>query len=68
VDMDIHGYIHGSDFQPGFRGTLGFRGHLLRVPRLVSKKNTKLPSVWNYVKPCHRSNNHQILGSKLSLL
>ena len=39
VDMDIHGYIHGSDFQPGFRGTLGFRGHLLRVPRLVSKKH-----------------------------
>ena len=28
-----------SDFQLGFRGTLGFRKHLSRVPRLVSEKN-----------------------------
>jgi len=29
-----------SDFQLGFRGTQGFRKHLLRVSRLVSKKVT----------------------------
>jgi len=29
---------HGSVFQPGFRGTQGFREHMPRVPRLVSKK------------------------------
>jgi len=26
-----------SDFQPGFRGTPGFREHLPRVPQLASK-------------------------------
>jgi len=30
-----------SDFQPGFRETLGFREHLPRVPRLVSKEDKK---------------------------
>jgi len=30
--------LQGSDFQPGFRRTQGFREHMPGVPRLVSKK------------------------------
>jgi len=37
----ISATIYCSDFQPGFRGTQGFREHLPRVPRLVSKKDKK---------------------------
>jgi len=29
-------------FQPGFRGTQGFREDMSGVPRLVSKKNKKI--------------------------
>jgi len=34
--------IYTSDFQLGFRGTQGFREHMPRVPRLVSKKTKKI--------------------------
>jgi len=30
--------LQTSDFQPEFRGTLGFREHLPKVPQLASKK------------------------------
>jgi len=46
MQVNFHGspcilgvFLYCSDFQPGFRGTQGFREHLPRVPWLVSKED-----------------------------